>query len=142
MTIPQGQIHGSWWDIAKVIADDVKAATDEAGLQQALDNYKDKITALFNMTEEEMNAWGVIGGICGTTWDTDFPMTKVAEGEFESEALELHAGEAFKVRQGGSWDVNYGADGVAGGDDVKVEADGTYIVHFVEATGMITLIAQ
>ncbi|MBR0425959.1 MAG: extracellular solute-binding protein [Clostridia bacterium] len=141
-SIPQGQIHGSWWDIAKVIADDVKAATDEAGLQQALDNYKDKITALFNMTEEEMNAWGVIGGICGTTWDTDFPMTKVAEGEFESEALELHAGEAFKVRQGGSWDVNYGADGVAGGDDVKVEADGTYIVHFVEATGMITLIAQ
>ena len=44
---PQGQIHGSWWDIAKVIADDVKAATDEDGLKAALTNYDSKITALF-----------------------------------------------------------------------------------------------
>ena len=50
---PQGQIHGAWWDIAKVIGDDVKAATDEAGLKQALQNYYDKISALFTMTEEE-----------------------------------------------------------------------------------------
>ena len=54
-SVPQGQIHGSWWDIAKVIADDVKAATDEAGLQAALDNYSAKISALFNMTSEEKN---------------------------------------------------------------------------------------
>ncbi len=46
-SVPQGQIHGSWWDIAKVISDDVKAATDEAGLQAALDNYYNKIDALF-----------------------------------------------------------------------------------------------
>ena len=45
----QGQIHGSWWDIAKVISDDVKAAADEAGLQAALDNYYDKIDALFSL---------------------------------------------------------------------------------------------
>ncbi len=48
-SVPQGQIHGSWWDIAKVISDDVKNATDEAGLQQALDNYYDKISSLFNL---------------------------------------------------------------------------------------------
>ena len=48
-SVPQGQIHGSWWDIAKVIADDVKAATDEAGLQTALDNYYDKIDSLFSL---------------------------------------------------------------------------------------------
>lgn len=46
---PQGQIHGSWWDIAKVIADDVKAAKDDAGLQAALDNYYTKIDSLFNL---------------------------------------------------------------------------------------------
>ena len=46
-SVPQGQIHGSWWDIAKVISDDVKAATDEAGLQAALDNYYAKIDSLF-----------------------------------------------------------------------------------------------
>ena len=139
-SIPQGQIHGSWWDIAKVIADDVKAATDEAGLQAALDNYYGKINALFNMSEDELNAWSAIGAIGGTNWDTDFPMTKVEEGVFETEAMELHAGEEFKVRQGASWDVNYGKDGVAGGDNCVVEADGTYRIHFEEATGLITLV--
>ena len=48
-SVPQGNIHGSWWDIAKVIGDDVKAATDEAGLQAALDNYKAKIEELFTL---------------------------------------------------------------------------------------------
>ena len=125
---PQGQIHGAWWDIAKVIGDDVKAATDEAGLQAALDNYYNKIAALFTMTEEEKTAWGVIGAICGTNWDTDFPMNETEAGVFVSEPLELHAGEELKVRQGKSWDVNYGQDCVAGGDNIKVPADGTYTV--------------
>ncbi|MBQ6233003.1 MAG: hypothetical protein IJJ80_05795, partial [Clostridia bacterium] len=138
---PQGQIHGSWWDIAKVIGDDVKNATDEAGLQQALDNYYDKIASLFTMSDEEKNAWGVIGGICGTGWDTDFPMTAVEADVFESEPLELHAGEELKCRQGASWDVNYGADGLNGAN-VVVEADGTYVVRLDVAAGTIVLIAQ
>ena len=143
-SVPQGQIHGSWWDIAKVIGTDVKNATDEAGLQAALDNYKAAISALFTMTEEEKTAWGVIGGICSTAWDTDFPMTEVSAGVFESEPLELKAGEEFKVRQGASWDVNYGADGTIGGPNVVVEADGTYIVRLTidGETGTIELIAQ
>ena len=75
-SVPQGNIEGSWWDIAKVIGDDVKAATDEAGLQAALDNYAAKIDAVFQRTEEDLAAWSVIGSICGTSWDTDFPMTE------------------------------------------------------------------
>ena len=125
---PQGQIHGSWWDIAKVIADDVKAATDEDGLKQALQNYYDKISALFTMTEEEKSAWGVIGAICGTNWDTDFPMTETEAGVFVSEALELHADEEFKVRQGASWDLNYGENCEQNGANIKVPADGKYTV--------------
>ena len=129
---PQGQIHGAWWDIAKVIGDDVKAATDEAGLKAALENYYNKIAALFTMTEEEKSAWSVIGNICGSNWDKDFPMTEVEPGIWKSEPLELHAGEEFKVRQGASWDVSYGMkDGVtvAGGmDNAKVPADDTYII--------------
>ena len=125
---PQGQIHGAWWDIAKVIGDDVKAATDDAGLQAALDNYYNKIAALFTMTEEEKTAWGVIGAICGTNWDTDFPMAETEAGVFVSDALELHAGEEFKVRQGKSWDLNYGENCEAGGANIKVPADGTYTV--------------
>ena len=129
---PQGQIHGAWWDIAKVIGDDVKAATDEAGLKQALQNYYDKISALFTMTEEEKSAWSVIGAICGTNWDTDFPMTEIEPGVWQSEPMELHAGEEFKVRKGASWDENYGMkDGVtvAGGmDNAKVPADDVYTI--------------
>ena len=129
---PQGQIHGAWWDIAKVIGDDVKAATDEAGLKQALQNYYDKISALFNMTEEEKEAWSVIGAICGSNWDKDFPMKEIEPGVWQSEPMELHAGEEFKVRQGASWDVNYGMkDGVtvAGGmDNAKVPADDVYTI--------------
>ena len=137
-SVPQGQIHGSWWDIAKVIGTDVKNATDEAGLQAALDNYTAAISAVFNMSDAEKNAWSVIGGICGTSWDTDFAMTEVEAGVFQSEVLELKAGEELKCRQGASWDVNFPAD------NVVVEADGSYIVQLTYdgEVGEVSLIAQ
>ena len=70
-------------------------------------------------------------------------MTEVSEGVFESEALELKAGEEFKCRQGAAWDVNFGVDGLNGAN-VVVEADGTYIVRLTTdgETGTIELIAQ
>ena len=137
-SVPQGQIHGAWWDIAKVIGTDVKNATDEAGLQAALDNYTAAISAVFNMSDAEKNAWSVIGGICGTSWDTDFAMTEVEAGVFQSEVLELKAGEELKCRQGASWDVNFPAD------NVVVEADGSYIVQLTYdgEVGEVSLIAQ
>ena len=125
---PQGQIHGSWWDIAKVIATEVKDAKDEAGLQAALDHYYDSISSLFKMTEEELNAWGVIGSICGTAWDTDFPMTEKEAGVFVSGPLEFKAGDEFKVRQGKNWDVNYGEGCAPNGPNIVVPADDTYTV--------------
>ena len=123
---PQGQIHGSWWDIAKVLGAEAKNAADDAALQAALDNYKATIEGLFSMTEEQKNAWSVIGGICGTSWDTDFAMTDNGDGTYTSDPLELKAGEELKVRQGASWDVNFGVE--FNGANVVVEADGTYIV--------------
>ena len=124
---PQGQIHGSWWDIAKVLGADAKAATTDDELKAALANYEAAISALFQMTEEQKQAWSVIGSVCGTNWDTDFPMTMVSEGVYESDALELKAGNEFKCRQGASWDVNFGVE--FNGANVVVEADGTYIVR-------------
>ena len=135
-SVPQGQIHGSWWDIAKVIGDDVKNATDDAGLQQALDNYQEKIAALFTLSDDVKYGWTVIGAICGTMWDSDFPMTKGDDGIWVSEPMELHAGEEFKVRQGLSWDNNFPAE------NFKVEADGTYVVSFDEAAGAVNIVAQ
>ncbi|MBR6185141.1 MAG: extracellular solute-binding protein [Clostridia bacterium] len=136
-SIPQGQIHGSWWDIAKVIGDDVKDAEDEAGLQAALDNYYDKISALFQMSDAEKNAWAVIGTVNGTNWDTDLPMTKGDDGIWKTdEAYAMDAGTEFKVRQGKSWDNNFPAD------NFKVEEAGTYYVLFDEATGEVSLAAE
>ena len=135
-SIPQGQIHGSWWDIAKVLGADAKAAADDAALQTALDNYKASIDALFSMTEEQKQAWSIIGGICGTSWDTDFPMAKIDDTTWESEALELKAGEEFKLRQGAAWDVQVGAEGAMKTPEVEpanivVEADGTYKIQLI-----------
>ena len=61
-------------------------------------------------------------------------MTEKESGVFESEPLELHAGEELKCRQGASWDVNFPAD------NVKVEADGTYIVRLTVEAGTVELI--
>lgn len=124
----QGNIHGSWWDIAKLLGADAKKCTTDDELRTALKTYEDAINALLTKSDEELQAWGVIGGICGTSWDTDFPMTEQADGSFLSEVLELHAGEEYKVRQGGSWDVNYGLEGFNAATNFKVEADGKYQV--------------
>ena len=138
---PQGQIHGSWWDIAKVLGADAKNAKSDADLQTALNNYDAAIDAVLNMSEDAKNAWGVIGGICGTSWDTDFPMTEGPDGTYTSEVLELHAGEEFKVRQGASWDVNFGVE--FNGANIVVEADGKYQVVLVwdgAQGGTVTLV--
>ena len=139
--IPQGQIHGSWWDIAKVLGADAKAAKSDADLQTALDEYKATIDGLFQMTAEQKNAWGVIGSICGTSWDTDFAMTEGPDGTYTSDVLELKAGEEFKVRQGASWDVNFGVE--FNGANIVVEKDGKYKVQLVwdgAQGGTVTLI--
>ncbi len=135
-SVPQGQIHGSWWDIAKVIGDDVKDAEDEAGLQAALDNYYDKIASLFTMSDEEKTAWAVIGALNGTMWDTDFPMVKEGDVWKSVDAFNMAAGTEFKVRQGKSWDNNYPAD------NFKVEEAGTYYVLFNEVTFEVSLSAE
>lgn len=51
--------------------------------------------------------WSVIGGIQGSNWDTDFWMERT--GDFTwSTTIEYHAGEWFKFRMNGDWNVNLG----------------------------------
>lgn len=135
-SVPQGQIHGAWWDLAKVIGEDVKNAEDEAGLQKALDNYTDKIASLFQMSDDEANAWAVIGEVNGTMWDTDLPMTKDGDVWKTNEAYAMDAGTQFKVRQGKSWDNNFPAD------NFVVPEAGTYYVLFNEVTCEVSLSAE
>ena len=126
---PQGQIHGSWWDIAKLLGAEAKAAKSDADLQTALDNYKATIDDLFKLTPEQKRAWTVIGNVGNTNWDTDFAMTESPENTWTSEPIEMKAGNEFKVRQGLSWDNNFGVE--FNGANIVVEKDGTYKVVFV-----------
>lgn len=126
-SIPQGQIHGTWWDIGKTIATGVKASDGtDAGLQAVLDTYKAAIEGLFTMSDEEKNAFTVIGSINGDTWTIDLPMTKVSEGVWKTtEAYALVENDEFKVRQGKSWTVAYGDNG----QNYKVTTAGTYYIQ-------------
>ena len=142
---PQGQIEGSWWDIAKVLGAEARNAKSDDDLQTALNTYTATIDAIFKKTEAELKAWSVIGSISGSNWDTDFPMTEVSEGVYESAVLDLKAGSEFKCRQGASWTVNYGSDGKLDGPNCTVEADGKYIVRLTllgNDTAKIELIPQ
>ena len=127
---PQGQIGGSWWDIAKVLGADAKNAATDADLQTALDNYDAAIGAWLQLTPEQRRGWTVIGAVNGSMWDVDFEMTESPENVWTSAPLTFEAGAEFKVRQGMSWTNNYGADGAKDGANIVVETAGTYQVKF------------
>ncbi|SPT53709.1 Alpha-amylase precursor [Actinomyces bovis] len=74
---------------------------------------------------------------CPTDWAPDCkqarltqdPQTKLYRGTFE-----IPAGEwDYKVAIGGSWDENYGANGVAGGDNIRYESKGGKITFVYDA---------
>lgn len=137
--IPQGQIHGSWWDISKTYATSAKTATTDDDLKTALNAYKLAIDGLFTMDPSVAKAFTVIGGMNDDGWKTDIPMTESPEGTWKSAPITFKAGDEFKVRQGLSWDLSFGS----GTGNFVVETEGTYIVKFVydatAGTGVITL---
>ena len=126
--IPQGQIHGSWWDIGKAIGTDAKnAEATTAAAQAVLDTYTTSINALFAMSSDEKKAFTVIGNINGDGWSVDLPMTKESDNVWiTTEAYAMDENTEFKVRQGKSWDVNFGE--TFNGANVKATAAGTYKV--------------
>ena len=144
--VPQGQIHGGWWDLSAALGAGAKAATSDEELQGFLNDYKTAIDGILSMTDEEKAAWGVIGGICNTTWNTDFTMTKTGDGVWESDILVLNAGEEFKLRQGANWNIQAGvanaktgetetgyyvrlADGPDEPGNILVETSGSYVIR-------------
>ena len=115
---PEANIGGSWWDLAKVLGADAKTfGLTEAGtsaeedIRASLTTYENAIKALFEMTDEQKMAWSVIGAVSNTNWNTDFSMTQVSEGVWESVVITLTMDSQLKLRRGASWDVQFGADG-------------------------------
>ena len=108
--VAQAQIHGSWWDLSKVLGADAKSA--DLNIEASLQTYEDAIAALFTMSEEEKMRWSVIGSVSGTNWNTDFPMEQIAEGKWQTvDPVELTLTSEFKLRRGADWTVQFGADG-------------------------------
>ena len=107
--IPQGNIHGSWWDIAKLLGAESKNAQSDDDIKLALDTYKASIDDLFKMTDEELRAWSVIGSINGTGWNVDLEMEELSAGVWQTlKAYDLTTEDQFKLRQGKAWNVQVG----------------------------------
>ena len=136
--IPQGVIHGAWWEIARTITNSLKWGSDA---QKALDNYDSYLKDAVNLDPNAKYAWSVIGGIANSMWTQDFPMVDMGDGIWITEScFYMEAGTEFKVRQGKDWKVNYGAGGILDGNNFVVEETGTYYIVFDANTCLIYLI--
>ncbi len=69
------------------------------------------------------HTYGIIGSFEGSGWSTDVPMTAAGDNSWTGEVT-LKAGDEFKVRADGDWTYSWGN----GADNLKCEADGTYVV--------------
>lgn len=85
--------------------------------------------------------WGVTGSIAsaGVNWDKDIPMNLASDGRWVSVPMALTTTDEFKIRYNAGWDQNLGGAcaeanapfaAVANGDNIKVPADGTYILVY------------
>ena len=138
----QCSVHGKWWDIAKAIATSIKdCGGTDAELQAINQAYFDAINAVFNVTQDEAEAFSVIGDINGDGWSIDLPLTRTTDAEgdatYYSEPINFVAGNQFKVRQGGGWEVNFGADGKLNAENnCEATEDGWFFVKFVPAADL------
>jgi arabinogalactan oligomer / maltooligosaccharide transport system substrate-binding protein len=141
----QGQIHGSWWDIAKVIGSSLITAVTDDEIKAVLQSYQNAIDALFQMSDEEKRAFTVIGNFATApaddyvSWTSDLAMTENPTNTWTSPAITLTAGDEFKVRQGKNWDVGFGNG--TGNYVVSADEAGSkkiQLVTTVDADGKVT----
>ena len=161
-SVPQGQFPDAWWDVAKVIGDEVKEAADEADLQKALDNYTEKMKGILSAEEEaaDMDTTGymLVGAWNGWNNKDDAIRMTEADGVYTlTITVEESDYMGGRIVKPGEWDNDKGAAQVTEGKDLLSEdsfaegngdnnmifaAAGTYTVTFTEATGEITIAAE
>ena len=107
-----------------------------------------KFKVVYNANNETLGTlgWGVIGTING--WGGDVPMNLASDGKWYSIPVALTTTDEIKIRWDAGWDVNRGGDfvaveepfdAVAGGNNIKVPADGTYMVVYDPTNEKLTL---
>ena len=150
-SLPEKSMHGSWWDIGKVIGDDVKAATDEAGLKAALENYYNKINALFSLP-----GYIFVGAWNGwSNSDTTFSMENDGTGVYTITVDVAESGYmGGRIVTAGTWENDKGQNQVTTGKDLIKDLSpeengdnnivfaepGTYTVTWNSTTNEITIV--
>ena len=107
--VVQGAIHGSWWDIAKVIGEEVKVAANDDDLRAALKNYEDKMVSLFDLDTSALLFVGAWNGWNNADDSDTFYFTKGDDGTY---TLTLDVPESDymggRIVNPGSWDTDKG----------------------------------
>ncbi len=97
------------------------------------------------------SSWSLIGKLSeySMNWDNDLNMWTDGSGVHVAASVKLKAGDEFKFRKDGAWDVNYGSGAIAGtpavvpaysnGPNISVAADGTYDIYLDER-GFIAIV--
>ena len=144
---PQGQISGAWWNIAKVIGEEVKSAKNDADLQAALDRYRDKCSALIGV-----GGYVFVGAWNG--WDNADMTHKLTENNgVYSITLDVEesGGMSGRIVRAAQWDGNHGAAQVTGGvelidpgaagsdNNIVFKAPGNYTVTWDESSNTISI---
>jgi len=94
--------------------------------------------------------WGLVGSIAslGFGWNEDFPMNRGIDGKWYSIPVALTTADEFKIRKNAGWDENFGGTftavdepftAEAGGSNIKVAEDGTYMVVFDPESATLSL---
>ena len=137
-----GAVWGNWND-SVVLARDGKqdaqtAMTEGAAKIRAI--IANKYAGMINVPGSYQAQAG-----CSADWTPDCEATFMAKGDdglYRSGPFNLKAGDyEAKVAMDGGWDVNYGMDGKAGGDNYKfsLPADGTVEYVFDPATNLLEI---
>lgn len=147
---PQGQIHGSWWDIEKVLGDVARDSATDAELQAGLDTYSNAINALF-----QLDGFIFVGAWNGWS-NSDGNYKLVQDGDVLSIDVTVEESDYMggRIVTAGDWDSDKGAAQVTVGADlinlesagsdnnIVFNAAGTYHVTYNETTGEITIEAK
>ena len=133
---PQGQIHGSWWDLAKVIATDVKNAANDDEIKAALAKYDKGLDEIFTAKP----VWGLVGSMAASDWKTNVDMTEQEDGTWTL-TYTLAADDQFKFRINSDWDTALGASAttVATGLEANFDLTGENIKCVVAGTYNFTV---
>lgn len=120
--VPQGQIEGSWWDIAKLIAEEVKYAQSDADLWAALQNYDNKLHFLFENHSNVLLFVGAWNAWNNADTDDTYYLYETADGVYR---LTLFVPESDymggRIVYLGDWNTDIGFAQVTAGRELLLD---------------------